>query len=148
VKIRKNCHKTVQNWFRIFPLKFLNPLAQYNSNGTPFETVGSISTSNRRFKILKNVRNHQKFFLQKTHLKSYNAVLYAWNAQKNIVSNLSTLLLHNVPIVLGTFHYTWKNCIAIISVCLTIKCTARKRLEGKIYRMFPLKSGFFTLSNF
>ena len=103
MKIRKNGYKTIQNRFRIFPLKFLNHLGQYNSNSIPFETLGSISTSNRRLLSSKNFKKCEKFhfFFCKKPIWSH-IMLYCMldEMSKNIVSNLSTLLLHKVPIVL------------------------------------------------
>ena len=61
VKIRKTGSKTGQNRFGIFSLTFLNPLGQDGPIGTPFEAVGSMSTSNHPLPSSKISKNSEKF---------------------------------------------------------------------------------------
>ena len=65
VKIRKTGSKTGQKRFRIFLLTFLNSLGQDGSNGTPFDAVRSILTSNLDLDLGLRPRKPQKIFFAK-----------------------------------------------------------------------------------
>ena len=102
MKIRKTGYKTGQTRFRIFPSAFLNSLGQDGTNGTLFEVVGSMSASKHPLRSSKNFKffvNFQKKILQKNAFEVIKGCTACLKCRKNIVSNWSTLLLHEVPIV-------------------------------------------------
>ena len=65
LEIRKTGSKTRQNRFRIFLSTFLNSLGQDGSNGTPFDAVRSILTSNLDLDLGLRPRKPQKIFFAK-----------------------------------------------------------------------------------
>ena len=86
-KIRKTGSKTGQKRFRIFLLTFLNSLGQDGSNGTPFDAVRSILTSNLDLNLGVPPRNLKKKFLQKNHFEVIKCLAAYLKCPKTIVSN-------------------------------------------------------------
>ena len=87
VKIRKTGSKTGQKRPRIFLLTFLKSLGQDGSNGTPFDAVRSILTSNLDLDLDLRPLKPQKFFLQKNHFEVIKCLAAYLKCPKNIVAN-------------------------------------------------------------